>query len=121
VSPNIFEPSVCKILEVTIDEVKLVTVKLDTVISVAVSEVTAMLAARASESTPPSFIDKVLAPDPSKVVPESNCKVTSSTVRALLTASAVSAFPVTSPVKSPINPVAVIFPVEGLYVVVPSL
>ena len=43
-----------------------------------------MLAAKASESTPPSFIDIVLAPDPSKVVPESNCKVASSTVRAFV-------------------------------------
>ena len=55
-SPNILDPSVSKILEVTIEDVKAVTVRLSTVISVAVREVTAILAARASESTPPSFM-----------------------------------------------------------------
>ena len=74
-SPNIFEPSVCKIEEVIIDEVKLVTVKLDTIISVAVSVPTSILSANASVSTPPSFIAIVTAPDPSNVVPELSCKV----------------------------------------------
>ena len=43
--------------------------------------VTAILAARASESTPPSLIDIVLAAEPLNVVPELSCKVASSTVR----------------------------------------
>ena len=64
-SPNIFEPSVCKIEEVTIEEVKLVTVILVTVIVAAVSEVTSISAARASESIPPSFTEMVLAVPPS--------------------------------------------------------
>ena len=43
------------------------------------------------------------------------------TVVATVATSAVPVtFPVTSPVTAPINPVAVIFPVDGLYVKVPS-
>jgi len=58
-SPKILEPSVLRILEVTIEEVKAVTVKLDTVISVAVNDTTPILEASASESTPPSLIRSV--------------------------------------------------------------
>ena len=59
VSPKILDPSVLTIEDVTILEVSAVTVKLSTVISVAVKEVTPMLEANASESTPPSFIRSV--------------------------------------------------------------
>ena len=43
--------------------------------------VTAILAVKASESTPPSLIDIVRAALPLNVVPELSCKVASSTVR----------------------------------------
>jgi hypothetical protein len=50
----------------------------------AVNWVTAILAAKASESTPPSFIDIVRAALPLNVVPELSCKVALSTVKAFV-------------------------------------
>ena len=64
-SPNIFEPSVSIIDEVILDDVKLVTFKLETEIVVAVRVPTSILSANASVSTPPSFIDIVNAEEPS--------------------------------------------------------
>ncbi len=58
-SPNILDPWVLTTLEVTIEDVKLVTVRLATVISDAVNDVTSILLANASESIPPSFTLKV--------------------------------------------------------------
>tara|TARA_R110001592_G_scaffold225540_2_gene481512 strand:+ start:176 stop:577 length:402 start_codon:yes stop_codon:yes gene_type:complete len=107
VSPNILDPSVSKIDEVTIEDVKAVTVRLDTVISVAAKEVTEILAASASESTPPSFIEIVLPAVPSKVVPVFNCRVALSTVKSEIVAD----IPV-NPDPSPTNAFAVIVALE---------
>ena len=65
VSPNILDPSVSKIDEVTIEDVKAVTVRLDTVISVAAKEVTEILP---WSEDPVTFVINALAPAvPSKV------------------------------------------------------
>ena len=67
-----------------------------------------MLAAKASESTPPSLIEIVLASSPSYVVPEFNCNVALSTVNAFSTDEA-------CPVKVPTIELPVIIPLELMF------
>ena len=59
------------------------------------------------------------APAANKITLASFVLSLSDTVTVVATV-AVSAFPVTAPVKAPTNPVAVILPVLGLYVMLPS-
>ena len=75
------------------------------VMFVEVKLVTDISAAKASESTPPSLIEIVLASSPSYVVPEFNCNVALSTVNAFSTDEA-------CPVKVPTIELPVIVPLE---------